>query len=129
MEEELSKIKDEILKLNKRGAIISTQLLDELNQKKSQLRENLSGLEDKLKELDSELKREQLFFKRLVRELLDDKLIMNKDDFEFKLTPTALLVNGRKQSKKYFLKYKKIIEKHRGKKLDKDTKFQIINRK
>ena len=136
MEEKLSRIKDEILKLKEREAKISTQLFDELEQKQMKIWKNLDRVDDELKEIEKriskeeeKIKGEEVFFKRLNNELLKDKLIDDEDDFEFKLTPAALFIDGKKQPEKYFLKYKKIIEHHRGKKLEKGRKFQIINRK
>jgi len=91
---------------------------------------------DELEEIDRELKREEVklkgeeeFLRRIIGELLKDKLIDDEDDFEFKLIAGGLFINGKKHSKKNFIKYKKYYEQHRGIKLEKGKKFHIINKK
>jgi hypothetical protein len=56
-------------------------------------------------------------------------LITDAEDFEFKLTAKGLWVNGAKQSKKVFNKYKKIYETQTGGKIKESKEFRVVNRK
>ena len=66
--------------------------------------------------------------KYLVNELLKDGLIDNKDDYSFELTNKYLKVNKKKQSKKIYEKYKKIVQSRFGVKFEGKTKFVISTR-
>ena len=57
-------------------------------------------------------------------ELLKDKLISNKDNVDFEINGTTLLIDGKKQSNTVFEKYKQLFEK-RGVKFNEKTKVVI----
>lgn len=74
-------------------------------------------------------KKQEYFMKVFVKELLQDKLIADAADFEFQFKDGKLYINGKKQPKAVFNKYKKLYEKVTGKKLDDKKGFQIVYKK
>jgi len=136
MEGELNRVRDEIKELQEREEKLSRKKLAELDKEEDQIRDEVEQIGDELEEIDRELEREEEklkgeeeFLRRIIGELLKDKLIDDEDDFEFKLIASGLFINGKKHSKKNFIKYKKYYEQHRGIKLEKGKKFHIINKK
>ena len=67
--------------------------------------------------------------KIFIKELMQDKLITDTADFEFRFKGGKLYINGKKQPKAVFNKYKKLYEKVTGKKLDDKKGFQIVYKK
>ena len=66
--------------------------------------------------------------KFLVNELLNDGLIDNEENYSFELTNKHLKINKKKQPKKVFEKYKKIVTLKFGVKFKGKTKFVISTR-
>jgi hypothetical protein len=66
------------------------------------------------------------FVEKLKDELVKDKIISSRDDFEsFELTDKKMLVNDEKQSNEYFKKYKKFYEKNSDNELEGKFKIRI----
>ena len=81
-------------------------------------------------EIEELKKKQEYLMKVFVKELLQDKLITDAADFEFLFKDGKLLyINGKKQPKAVFNKYKKLYEKITGKKLDDNKEFRIVNKK
>lgn len=134
--EKLLKIEQE---LRERAVELESTEREKLEQLEKELAEKAEALSEQVEELEKqelelekeekELEKEEAFFNDLKKDLKKDKLIDDAEDFEFKLTPKGLWVNGKKQSKKLFNKYKKMVEDHSGKKLKDVKTFRVINRK
>jgi len=78
-----------------------------------------------LKERQKELEKKTTILKGFETELVRDKLVEKGGDFEFKLGKKELYINGVKQPKKVFKKYKELYKKLTGKELS-DSGFQIV---
>lgn len=63
------------------------------------------------------MKKHEKVIQTLKNELKKDKLIDDIENFQFKMTQKELIINGKKQSKKWHKKYLELYEKERGKKL------------
>jgi hypothetical protein len=86
--------------------------------------------EAEMREIEVEMqKKMDHFMEVLTNELLRDKLISDKEDFEFQFNYGKLYINGKKQSKAYYKKYKNLYEKATGNKLNEKGNFRIVNRK
>lgn len=79
----------------------------------------------KLKEKQKTLEKKRVIIKTFETQLVRDKLVDKEGDFEFKLGKKGLYINGVKQPKKVFKKYKEIYKKLTGKDLS-DSGFQIV---
>jgi len=79
----------------------------------------------KLKERQKELEKKTAILKGFETELVRDKLVEKGGDFEFKLGKDGVFINGVKQPKKVFKKYKELYKKLTGKELS-DSGFQIV---
>jgi hypothetical protein len=79
----------------------------------------------KLKERQKELEKKTAILKGFETELVRDKLVEKGGDFEFKLGKDGMFINGVKQPKKVFKKYKELYKKLTGKELS-DSGFQIV---
>jgi multidrug resistance efflux pump len=105
----------------------------QMREQEAQLRKQeakLRAKEAELREIEKEMQ-EQMdrLMEVLTNELLRDQLISNREDFEFQFKDGKLYVNGKKQSRAYYKKYKNLYEKITGKKLNEDGNFRIVNRK
>jgi len=69
------------------------------------------------------------FMEVLTNELLRDKLISDREDFEFQFKYGKLYISGKKQSNELYQKYKNLYEKATSKKLNENSNFRIVNRK
>ena len=78
-----------------------------------------------VKEKQKELEKKRAILKGFETELVRDKLVEKGGDFEFKLGKDGLFINGVKQPKKVFKKYKELYKKLTGKELS-DSGFQIV---
>jgi hypothetical protein len=65
------------------------------------------------------------FPKKIESELLRDGLIEDPNNFSFELTDKKLKVNGKRQAKHLFEKYKELYESISGKPVTGDTKWEI----
>lgn len=129
LEQELKMRAEDLGRIDKEKlAKLEKELAAKVKALKEQAKE-FEKQEEEFEKQERELKKEAAFFNDLKKDLKKDKLIDDEKDFEFKLTPKGLWVNGKKQSKTLFKKYKKIYEAHTGKKLKDVKKFQIINKK
>jgi bla regulator protein BlaR1 len=81
------------------------------------IKEDLIQRKDEFKEQEKELKKHEKVIQTLKNELKKDKLIDDIENFQFKMTQKELIINGKKQSKKWHKKYLELYEKERGKKL------------
>lgn len=125
LQEHENELKEEAKKLQEINKETMEAIEEELDTETEELKEQEKELEERAEELE----KEAVLFNTLKEELFKDKLIDDEEDFEFKLTPRGLWINGKKQTEKVFEKYKKIYETHTGKKLKKMKKFQIVKRK
>ncbi|MFC2154937.1 M56 family metallopeptidase [Acidobacteriota bacterium] len=126
---ELQKIKTAEMGKMEQALAEKIATLEEKGVEFEKFEEELEKHKQELKKHEKELKEHEAFLNNLKEELLQDKLIDDAEDFEFKLTAKGLWVNGVKKSKKIFNKYKKIYESHTGKNLEKTKTFRIVNRK
>jgi beta-lactamase regulating signal transducer with metallopeptidase domain len=94
----------------------------EVELKRAQL--ELEHERQRLIEAETKLKKEQVFLQKITDLLLQDKLIKDPDHFELRLTKKALYINGVKQPKKVYKKYKELVEKAVGK-LEGSREFKI----
>jgi bla regulator protein blaR1 len=69
----------------------------------------------------------ELFLAKFKKELINDGLIKDKRNINLKLTHKELIINGVKQPKKIFKKYKKLYESQGKVKLGKNKTFAIYN--
>jgi hypothetical protein len=75
------------------------------------------------------LRKQTDFLKKvLVEELLQDKLISDIDNYEFRFREGRLYINGKKQSNAVYKKYKELYEKTFGKILDDTSNFTIVKK-
>jgi beta-lactamase regulating signal transducer with metallopeptidase domain len=98
----------------------------QLRKQEAKLRVKEAELREIEKEMQEQMDR---FTEVLVNELMRDQLISARDDYEFQFKYGKLYVNGKKQSRAYYKKYKNLYEKTTGKKLNEDGNFRIVNRK
>jgi len=80
----------------------------------------------KVKIYKDNLKDSDEFIDKLKDELVNDKIISDREDFEsFELTANKLLINGEKQADKLYKKYKKLYEEYSGNELEGNYKIRI----
>jgi beta-lactamase regulating signal transducer with metallopeptidase domain len=127
--EELQKLKTVEMEKMEEALAKKIEALKEKGIEFEKFEEEFEKHEKELAKHEEGLRKHEVFLHDLKKDLLQDKLIADVDDFEFKLTAKGLWVNGVKQSKKIFNKYKKIYESHTGKKLKDIKVFQVVNRK
>ena len=105
----------------------------EMREQDAQLRKQeakLRAKEAELMEIEKEMEKQMnQFMEVLVNELLQDKLISARDDFEFQFENGRLYINGKKQSNELYQKYKNLYEQTTSKKLNEEGNFRIVNRK
>lgn len=104
----------------------------EMSKQEAEMREQEKEMrkqEAEMRKQEKELVKADQLMKTLVNELLRDKLIDDGKEFEFGFKEGKLYINGKKQSKKVFKKYKELYEKGSGKELDDKTTFRIVNKR
>jgi beta-lactamase regulating signal transducer with metallopeptidase domain len=99
---------------------------EEVRKERAITREKRKRMRIQRKELQHPI---QLFYEVLVPELIRDKLISDKKDFEFRIKNGKLYISGEEQPEAVFKKYKKLYEKTTGKKLDVNRGIDLINRR
>lgn len=140
----LAKLEDELRKKVEKMAVsekekvakIEKQLQQRAQELEAIKREKIEKIErelqeraEELREKEKEHEEQEAFINDLKKDLKKDKLIDDEEDYEFKLTPRGLWINGKKQSKKVFKKYKQLFESRTGKKIDDMKQFRIVHRK
>ncbi|NIM13906.1 MAG: M48 family metalloprotease [Candidatus Aminicenantes bacterium] len=95
-----------------------------------QMEETMRKQELELRAQEEDLRKKQQYLLNVfAKELQHDKLIADAGDFEFLFKGGKLYINGKKQPKAVFNKYKKLYEKVTGKKIDDNRGLRIINKK
>jgi beta-lactamase regulating signal transducer with metallopeptidase domain len=108
-----------------------------LEEKEKQRELELRKVEEELRKKEAEIRareedlriRTERFMKALINELLKDKLIGDPEDFELRFSKGKLYINGKKQSKAVYKKYKKFCEDMNGKPIDEKRDLKIMNKK
>lgn len=132
LEKQDEELKKQEMEMQKQEASMKAQEAEmqkqeiELQKQEEELKKQEAELQKKEKE---EQKKYELFREVLVKELLQDKLISDSADFEFRIKAGKLSINGKEQSEAVFMKYKKLLETAWGKPLDADGDFTIVERK
>lgn len=120
MSDEMDKHRDELSHIN-----IDLSGLDEAM---SHLDDNLASVKINLNGLDLKLEKLNEFLDNLKEEMVNDKLIENKDDdVNLDLSKNSMKVNGKEVSPELFEKYKKMYEDYFDKDLSTEGHFRIIN--
>jgi hypothetical protein len=105
----------------------------EMRKQEAQMRKQeakMRAREAEMREIEAEMQRKMdRFMEVLVSELIRDKLISDREDYEFQFKYGNLYINGKKQSNKLYQKYKNLYEKTTGNNLNEDGNFRIVNRK
>ena len=127
-EVEVTHIDGEVTKLKINGKRISPENFEKYTDLvESVVRESGPGLPKpayKYSEPRAE-RSDKAFQEKLIRNLLGDKLITNKNKFSFSITKNKLTVNGKKASEDLLEKYLKIMVDHKGEHITSGTSYEI----